>query len=45
MYRLRALLRADGDSGATAHLYLDRFLLSGIEEGGVIGPEPLETSS
>ena len=45
MYRLRALMRADGDSGATAHLYLGWFLLSGKGEGGVIGPEPVESSS
>jgi len=44
MCRLRALNRSDGDSGATAHLYLGWFFLSGKGEGGVIGPEPVETS-
>ena len=45
MYRLRALKRVDGGSGATAHLYLGWFLLSGKGEGGVIGPQPVETIS
>ena len=48
MYRLRSLKRADGDSGATTRHFasdLGWFLLSGKGEGGVIGPEPVETSS
>jgi hypothetical protein len=45
MYQLRALNRVGGDSGATTHLYLGRFVLSDKGEGGVVGPEPLETSS
>jgi hypothetical protein len=45
MCRLRAQNRANGDIGATGHLYLGWFFLYGKGEGGVIGPEPLETSS
>ena len=45
MYQLRALKRVTRATSATAHLYVGRFSLSGIEGGGVIGPEQLETSS
>jgi hypothetical protein len=45
MYRLWAPKIVDGAGNATAHLYRGWFLLSGKGEGGVIGPQPVETSS